>query len=65
MSRRRITVADHERFQRTGQPPHLDDIDLDDKIDLDVPNPPAMRSKREANRVLAILDELNREGRTK
>lgn len=29
---RRITVADHERWMQTGQPPHKDDADLEELI---------------------------------
>lgn len=29
---RRITIADHERWQQTGEPPHKDDADLDELV---------------------------------
>lgn len=60
---RRVSIADHERFRESMQPtpPPEDDSDM-----LVIENPPARRPKREADRVLRILDELksNREGIT-
>ena len=29
---RRITVADHQRWQQTGRPPHLDDADINEPL---------------------------------
>lgn len=54
MSRRRLTVEEHAAWKATGQPPGEDD-------DLDFPlieNPPALRSKRSAARVLEILNQI-------
>ena len=58
---RRVSIADHERFRESLQPPPPPD----DAIDMIVvESPPARRPKREAERVLRILDELNREDST-
>lgn len=63
--RRTVSVADQEAFQRSiCKPRDIDPIDaeLDDGIQVDPYNgdPPSKRKDSELNRVLSILDSLER-----
>jgi hypothetical protein len=64
--RRRVSVAEHEQFQKhlaaslTDQRPDpIDDALADPVLD----HLPSYQSKKKTARVLGILDQLNREGR--
>ena len=58
---RRLTVADHQAWRASiaSTPGEIDREDLD--LDPEAETPPARRPKRAVNRVLALLDELDRE----
>jgi hypothetical protein len=61
---RRVSVAAHHAFRRSlavSQCDPLDDL-IDDEITVDPYNgdPPSKRKDKELNRVLSILDELER-----
>jgi hypothetical protein len=64
--RRRVSVAEHEQFQKhlaaslTDQRPDPIDDALGDPV-LD--HLPSYQSKKKTARVLGILDQLNKEGR--
>jgi predicted transcriptional regulator len=64
--RRRVSVAEHERFRADiaasladQQPDPIDDALADPVLD----HLPSYQSKKKTARVLGILDQLNREGR--
>lgn len=57
---RRITVADHELWQSTHTPPHLDDIDLEE---IPLINPAQRKGQAEVDRLMKILDEVREERR--
>ncbi len=59
---RRVSIDDHAKWRVSlghSQEP-TEDLDLDPEAET----PPAQRPKRAVNRVLAILDQLDREDNT-
>ncbi len=58
---RRVTVAEHAAWIEAGRPLPDDDwpLDIDPRVERRAPR----RSRREAERVLSILDDLDTEGR--
>jgi hypothetical protein len=66
--RRRVSVAEHEQFQKhlaaslADQQP-VDEIDASLEADPIHDHLPGYQSKKKTARVLGILDQLNKEGR--